>query len=850
LCIGSHWEPTTYSDGAWTNSIRGLVKWQGQNSVRYNGRNLDFSTATAIATASDQTYVYTVSLNHTLKAWNLANRKLNVTKDLLNKPRNPQDASSLQLNPAESCFLRTFNAERAFSTDVARAGDRHYLATFSPHESGQFKFWAVKGGLTGPLIIEDLFPDEKFQPPDPDPMGNTIWNLADFDLKTSENGNRMELLVLWKNNTASQLNILAFDLNRLPQAWKSLWVGTAAETRDELGVVNASNVDPVDATESWLKYFFRPGRFSNAVLETSLSIYQDALRTVPKSQHLKGDRSLKERMCSTIASTVSLWKHPDSVMDYERYRTDTDSQWRQFWRIVEDVNKRKQEALSVVYDSFSDMPWVIQTGGCCVIRECSDTELFSSNDPKAVPDLEAVLHARLPNRGKLGKQAANLSSLIHIAATFRKHFPAELAQTCMIALDSELFQEPTLAPEARLLSFYEAANFAEHVNDDAFDSLSNAIETFGGYHQVLTRLFYQIMDTFPQNYEGGEGNLVSTSFGLRVMASGAEETILMNWKILFDLLVLVVFIEVEVHQAGEKMDKFDAPELFITLVDQLKEYEMMKWLAANSRQTTRDFSVRRASLGGETESHTVKMVQSLLEDPWAKDVKPLPASRETQSYVSTHTARELVSLMTRSGEATYEEAVVFNQCEMIRNGDLDLASDFLRFQPSNAWGTYIKGRLYLARNEFSVAAIHFQKAAYLLCESKFCFPIPGSKMLMWTQLMDTLSAGTLLRCPLTYLTSLMRTASTTACRNTTSTSLPSLSGPKPTHTPPTSPAWHSTRCPSRNLKLTVSKPNLFALMFLAGSSIPHSSPRRMTPRTPLSRFIPTWPSKNPPSQLS
>jgi nuclear pore complex protein Nup160 len=697
------------------------VKWQGQQSVRYNGRNMDLSTATAIATASDQTYVYTVSLNHTLKAWNLANRKLNVTKDLLNRPRNPQDSSSLQLNPTESCFLRTFNSERS------REGDRHYLVTFSPHDNGQFKFWVVRGGLTTPLEINDMYPGEKFQPPDPDPMGNTIWNLADFDLKTSEDGNGMELLVLWKNNTASHLNILNFELGRLHEAWDKNWVGTTTEFPRASGVPNLSDLDPDDATESWLKYFFQPGRFPVSVLETSLSIYQDAIRALSKQQ-VNSNRPLKERICSTVASTVSLWKHHNSGMDYERYRTDTDSQWRQFWRIVEDVNKRRREPLSLVYDSFSDMPWVLHAAGCSAIRECSDTELLISNNSPSVSRLHTVLHERLPHRKKLEKEStrepAKLSSLLHIASTFRRHFPAELAQTCMIALDTELFQEPTLAPSARLLAFYETANFADYVSDDAFDGLSNSVENLGGYQILTKNLFHELIETFPHTYEGKDGKLVSTSFGLHVMASGAEEITRMNWQILFDLLMLVVFIEIEVHQAGEKMDYFDASELFTDLIGQLKQYEMLKWLAENSREstyalTTSKNSVRTQAPSVDVEAPTIKKMSSILEDMWAKDVKPPPPSRDPQSYVSMQTANELVYVTLGAGEARYDDAVVFIQCEMIRNGDIDLASDFLRFQPNNAWATYIKGRLYIARNEFSVAAIHFQKAAYLLGKSRF-----------------------------------------------------------------------------------------------------------------------------------
>lgn len=38
---GSKWQEATYGDGQWASSLRGLVRWQGSNTVKYDGTTLE-----------------------------------------------------------------------------------------------------------------------------------------------------------------------------------------------------------------------------------------------------------------------------------------------------------------------------------------------------------------------------------------------------------------------------------------------------------------------------------------------------------------------------------------------------------------------------------------------------------------------------------------------------------------------------------------------------------------------------------------------------------------------------------------------------------------------------------------
>ncbi|KAL2011615.1 hypothetical protein VTN00DRAFT_4333 [Thermoascus crustaceus] len=735
---GSYWSPITFDEKTWGASIRGLVRWSAQPTIQYGGRSLDPTTATAIATTSDQTYVFVVCLNHTLKIWNLASNKLVGSKDLLDRPTQQQNALSFTLNPAETAFIRVFNAERALD-----GGYRYYVATYSPYEDGRFKFWAVRGGLTTPLTIEDLFPDATLKPLDPDPSGNTFWSVADFQLKSMEEGRRMELWILWRNNNMYHLCTLHFDFPSLVEDWSRNWVSTALETRRYEPPPAFVSGDVVDPTEKWLKYLFHPGRYSPEVLETALATYQEALRPRAAAGGFKKGSPLQERICSVVGSAVSLRKYSEDDMDYTRYRTDTDTKWRQFWQIADDINKRRLEPISLAYDTYTDMPWVLLTDACVVVRECSSTELLLHNSGAELRSNFAKIEDRWRHRNiesELGDRYEQAPYLIDAAAGFRKKFPADLERACQIALQAEIFTEPSLSVPDRMAAFQERCQLGERISDEVFDSLCASINEHLNVNDLPSELFYAIMDTAPLGFPGKDSELLPTTFGVRVTVNGAQESVLHTRQILFDLLILVVFLESEINQ--EEGSTFNAVELFATLVDMLREYEMMYWLSSTVRKCPDKFrddnvdtSVSTFSLKARESKSKDGRITTILEDLFAVHIKPRPAVGIPRTYTLMQGIRDVLSWVTRQGEVAYPNVLVFIQCDLIANGNIDLASDFLRFQPNTAWATYAKGRLYVAKSEFDIAAIYFQKAAHLLASGRAL----GNLHEMSSNLLDILS---------------------------------------------------------------------------------------------------------------
>ncbi|KAL2872067.1 nucleoporin Nup120/160 [Aspergillus lucknowensis] len=734
---GSNWSPLTLDERTWGASLRGLVRWNAQPSIKYNDRNLDPNAANAVATTSDQTYIFAVCLNHSLKIWNLATNKLVATKDLLGREIQQPDALSYSLNPSESSFMRVFNVERALDDEY-----RYYVVTYSPFEEGCFKFWAVKGGLTTPLVIEDLFPGSTLRPLDPDSTGNMFWSIADFQIKPAEEGKRMELWVLWRNSGLYKLYTLHFSFESLVSDWATNWTSAGSDIRRQEAPPRLSSSDVVDPTEKWLNFLLRPGGFPSEVLETALAIYQEAIKPLSSSNTLKKGVSLSERLCSTIAATVSLRKFDDDEMDFTRYRTDTDSKWRQFWQIADDLNRRRFEPVSLTYDAYYETPWVLLSDSCAVVRECSSTELLLHNPGSVLRSEGHKIVDRWRHRNlqsEVGDLFEEASHLIAVASDFRKRFSADLEAFCRGAIEAEIFAEPSSSVQDRIDAFRDRCDFVEQISNQLYDDLIAEMNQHLNIYRLPNGVFYRILETIPLGFPGKDSDLLPTHFGTKVTVNGVQETIMFTRQILTDLLVLVVFVDGEVQQ--EDGSTFDAVELFVELVALLREYEMMAWLSSNTRKSSEkpsidDPSIPSFSLTDSHPSGKSGRIATILEDLFATDIKPRQTVGLPQSYTLTLGIQDVLSWVTRPGDVAYPNALVYIQCDLIAKGNIDLAWDFLRFQASTSWSTYVKGRLYVAMSELDTAALYFRKAAFLLSHGK---PL-GNLHEMSSTLIDIVSA--------------------------------------------------------------------------------------------------------------
>ena len=717
---GSRWDEAAYSDGQWTSSLRGLIRWQGSNTVKYDGNVLDQNTAVAAVTSPDRKHIFAVCLNHTLRAWNIKSGKLTFSRDLLDIDRDPRETARVMLDPSVSQTLTIFELSGG------PEGDFYYIATYSPHSSGVFKFWAVRDADHSVSGVRALFPDVTFRVPDPD--DGALWSMADFKLAVTTGTTQMEIWVLMKLNRRYKLYRRKIDLNYMDSDWNYGWSITAADPwnweQSHQPPLTFSNLDAEDVSDRWLHFIFYPGRIPDTVLETALTIYdhdQDGSAAVFKNRKT----SLKDRLLKIIGTKVQLRRSGSAEEDYSRFREQLNDQWMTFWTIASEIDQARLEPLSLGFDVDTRMPWVVFGDACSAVRPCCQTELLIHNKPMDLARHRSALSKEWIQEAEGSFNSSfpkEMALLIESAARFRAGFSSALRVSCKNVIKTELWHDPSYSVPVRIQSFYDKCDFAEQVGDRQYNDLSTSLKDLGGFDGLSTDLFESILATLPQSMSSEPSGLVSTKFGLKVLVKGAQDMIELQTRLITDLLLLIVFVDMEVDRDECAMESLDTPRVYMGLVNRLKQYQIMQWLATNIRlDPDRDTETSEAvtiESGNTRPAEGPRTVSTVLENLFATDPKPRSYEHQSQSMTLTGNIRDLLKWVTGGNDPsiTLDQVLVHIQCNLLRDNNIELASSFLQFQPSTAWATYVHGRLCLLEGEHSEAATYFQKAAYHLCK--------------------------------------------------------------------------------------------------------------------------------------
>lgn len=705
---GSKWIESTYGDGQWGSSLRGLVRWQGSNAVRYEGSSLEQTTPLAMSVSPDQKHIFAVCMNHTLRIWN-PNKAANVfSKDLLLQHREPQDIPKVLLDPSNPNLLQLFQATSAMD------GDLYYAVTFSPHDLGEFKFWGVRDPDFGDQGVRDIHAEVAFKPPDPDPSPNSkaIWRVVDFKISSETSDQGPEMWILMRSNRYQQVFRLKFDLDNLSSQWQDRWCVVAGGALPESPIPQYFDLDPEDPTERWLNYILQPGRYSEAVLHLAVRLYCGDKTEIKDSVHA----SIQEQIITAIASMVD---NRASGGDPFALQKSVQREWTTFHQCIQDVHRLGWDCLCLAYDNTDQTPWIVFTGGVSAIRSLNRTEIIYENTPKELGksmhlletpsiEMEDGDEPRLPDE---------LAAVIEAATKFRESFGALLQHKVDSKLAAELWLDPSYSVPLRMQAFYDECNFMDEISSEQFDILTNHLGAIGGFQSLDTSIFRTILDSLSHDIPASSSELVYTIQGLQILINGARDMITRTNRMLSDLLNLVVIIDMEIDRDETPMEKFDAAEVYSMILSTLKEYQIMRWLVSKLR-------IDRSLNSDETERGIEADFPgriTVLESIFARDLKPQSTETQSKSEAITHSIRDLLKWVVGGNDpahpVNFEDVPVYIQCDLLKNRDLDLAIDFLRFQPSTAWSTYIKGRLALARNQPSEAAICFKRASYKLCKS-------------------------------------------------------------------------------------------------------------------------------------
>lgn len=716
--LGAAWRETYYTEGGWGSSLRALVLWQGQQSVQYNDMELSGSTVISLAFSPDSRHLWTVSLDHTIKVWNVTNGKLVLHMDLAgDATRDLRKSTERPLVPTYTQLVKVI---------PSKVGEHYTVAAFSP-KTHAIKFWTVRDLEAAAYGLEDARPDFDFVLPIDDLVDANVWTLEAFELKPPTlQEQAWELWVLIRSGLRCHVYTVSFKfhdhLDGLKRVWKHNWteVASASDT-DSLkhNLQNPSDLDitsiqasPEGPVELWTKFLFYPGRFTDSTLEAALGVYRQSLGRDVQRDLLSSmsNKSVRERVSESVGIFVSLAQGAGGV-SYEKYQRDLVAQWQIFYGVVKDLHKRREDALALTFDPMEAVPWLVMADQVSPLRKAAEVELLWYNRKiYAYPDsfqpysplLEALTD---PRNSKIGQ-------FFHAIAVFRNTFAKSFLFSLRSVLRSESLQKGGQDTAQRIQSLYDRSGFANQVGDDDYGTLTSALGPLGGFAQLDHDTFATVLELLDETQKGHAQKKQLTKYSSRFLIAGARETLQLSYDVVVACLLLVIFAAVELEQ-GDMPEEFNTHIVFEALMQKAKEYELLEYLSRTLRQDTaitpqtqgESLDLRTFSDAEPVAAAPMTLLEALFIGDWASMMFPHGAE---------------VDLLTYSCRAWTFGARLNEQYDMIashvlgnllKSGDRELAFEFLSFMPDTSWSHYLRARVHLMRSEFAEALIYFTRAS-------------------------------------------------------------------------------------------------------------------------------------------
>ncbi|KAF1840701.1 uncharacterized protein K460DRAFT_410115 [Cucurbitaria berberidis CBS 394.84] len=715
------WDGSRYQNNNW--SVRGLLSWKTQPTVRYENADLAISAAAAVAISPDRQHILSVCLDHTIRAWNVASGKQGIQMDILghNDHALEKSQNSYFIGPSQSKLMAVLEVLGGIG------GATYHVVTFSPKQH-QFKFWGVRDADDSQFGFYDAAADAELIPPIDELMNTTVWSLEEFHIIPGPAGWRgSEIWIRARSGPSSRVYSLKFDLtddpDTLSQTWKNDWVSVDSGPLT-VEALTKSSKNPskqdrdieqgdLELSEPWLDFLFYPGRFTNSTLETALLIFKRGLdRTRLGRSSSRG--SLKERICATVTGLAMSKQHANQ--DAEQIGNAVASQWQAYYGLVKDLHKRRGDSLSLAYDKETAMPWLVLSDQLSAIRNCSELEITALN----AATLSSSHKLSNPLRKALDRpESRDVARLLNAASSFRQRLPWSVQQEVERHVEMDLLQSRSLTIIDRMEWIEGHSELLQHVSDE---DLSQLVEELGTEVKDLTTdTFLRAIKTLGYEEEGRVNSRKQIArYGLSALLRVSQETLQADHDTLLDLLILVLFMFVELE--GETPEDFDASEVFVELIVQYKDCMTVSWLA--STVWARQSSTGPASeVVNRTLSESLKnekrlpFMQTVLEGIHGHHAFDLPLPKGSKANLLSHWSRAWIASVFK--EQNYDSVVEDTMGYLLAQKEYDLALNFSKFLIESNWNSYLKGRLHIALGENAFASVCFEKAAYNLALGLF-----------------------------------------------------------------------------------------------------------------------------------
>ncbi|KAI1304764.1 nucleoporin Nup120/160-domain-containing protein [Xylaria venustula] len=674
------WKETLYTAKGWVQGIKGFLSSRG-----------DYDAAAAVSAVEtslgldNASFLFTVCLDHRLRVWNLNNGLIIWTEDMLNAAREPNEVGKWRLDPTQTNLIRI----------VGQIEGERTCVTYSPVGSGEFKFWMLRSDDSNSIDARDMYPDAHLVPMPP--LGADVWTLADFCVVERDGSRGYQIWILWKNNIAYRVQELSFLINELPEAWRKGWRSVHSDTVIPSAPVSGPS-DSVDVSERWLELILSHGRFPQSTLEAALSAYERAIGDVENNTH-RSNRSIAESICSAIASTSSLGKASSGALEYEKFRTSSETQWRKFYRILLEIDKPRGEALALAYEPTSEMPSIICADSISVVRECSKLERICHN-PKARHN-----------------ESSALSSLVITGQNFVEGFSDSMLQICQSVLRAELFERTSKTDMERIQFFSDKAGFWRQISDEDCTQVTDVLGP--NFNVVTSEVYDELLMAYDERwYTKRPSENLLTEFGRKLVIKATEDVADLQWNVCFSQLILLVHMEFEFDRPEDALHTKlgNIGEVYRNLLNALSRLQLVRWLAnvrlpTSLSRTDRSNSISGSSpVLGKKQGEEFKLNTALEES--IGHLLSIPDNLGSGQPVTMTSIITKIATDLCAPNSDIEVQPPYIQCSLLVRDRADLAAELTPFSDDDPFSVYIQGRVSLALRDYSNAAMHFKKAAY------------------------------------------------------------------------------------------------------------------------------------------
>lgn len=727
----TQWRETFYSEGGWGGTLKALNPLKRRQTVRYGDLDLETSSAVDLAKSPDGNVVWTITLDHQLKAWSANTGRVALQMDLLHE-KGDRDGSRRQtqyvMTAEQGKLLQVARTpERADDGSLARMNeDGSYFVWVHSPKDHQFKVYEVSSSFSSvngeTLRCEDSQPRATLIPPVEEMLNTNIWHLEEFHVQPSPTWNDTQLWIRARSGALCKTFTISFDLleedqEELTKAFRTGWtvVDNGPSTPERLreatdfpAQLPATADSLITPTERWMSFVFSPGRFSTSSVEAALHTYckRRKLPSITSKGSNARQTPLQERLVAAVTSKIILARSANNQPDYDGYQSDVAAQWAGFYSILEELHRKRVESISLAYDYDYSQPWSICTDSVAPVRANDILELMCLNKDLLEHDGLQRIAPQIAQSIYNPKDAMATSVTVLIAAAhnFRRSLPAEaqdiFTHTAYQDALSRDDDDPTNDEKAGLEGLYERCDLGAEVSEEIFSALEADVLELEGLGSIDRKIFQQVLRRLDNTKSGPDQvqNLESCRYGDRFNVAVAQQSLWRNETILLDLLALIAFMSGDL-EPSELHPDFAPRKLYNEIIELLKQTSLRLWLTSHTRM--------EPSLDGTPAMAEATLLESFFAGDWKRsagteddDDMPMALTRWSKRWAYA------VDLKKDWIGATSHVFSMLLQSELYQ-----LAADFVKFMPDTPWSTYMQARLDVALGEYDTAAVRFHEAA-------------------------------------------------------------------------------------------------------------------------------------------